>query len=264
MLDAPLTTLVTRLKTVAAITSLLAAILLEPAGAQSFRMKMGCPNNGRIKIDNLPADITAEQWKKTLDLRCPGWDKASKPEPQPVGPPKVKIEVQRTFKMFDAADLMGGDLGDPIKNVTYRSCINACEKDNKCIGFAYDKFNSYCFLKSEVTGTIRYDPACLLGLVSDAKVTASSRQKVIERFRDTIFYDKAYSELRSITFEACEETCMGDDRCEAFSFIKATKVCKLIKSPNEYCRQTPRVASQYCRDRTYISADSGVKRQPEN
>jgi len=228
------------------------------AMAQSvdYRASVGCRD---AKVDVLD-DLTLAQYEQYVrDRRCkclniceasvlpnPAPQPVTQPAPQPTSQP---ASAPRKFKIYEGRDLNGDDYSR-ANNVSQQACVKACSDDRRCVAFTWDKWNRVCFLKERVPSALRIDPQSIsLVLASAGQPKVSSARAAMERFYKAEFKDKGYSEFQSPSFDRCEAACEREEKCEAFSYVKGPKLCKLISKPDEYFRLPSN------------TVDSGVKRQ---
>lgn len=151
-----------------------------------------------------------------------------------------------TYTSLDNRDLWGGDL-TILKDSDLQRCVSACNSESSCRGYSFDKWNRYCFLKSEI-GVLLVDPRSTSGVREHVQIPpmASSPLKM-ERFRGRMFPGAAYKEPSFSSFESCEAGCRQEEACIAFTFRKNDRICQLFSSTGEYLANS--------------LADSGIKRQ---
>jgi len=150
----------------------------------------------------------------------------------------------------DNYDMVANDLRKiQGKDLDQYQCDRTCEAEPNCRGFAHDKWNNTCFLKSAI-GMLRLDPQFASGRKSDTPApTQSTAAKVMQRYRDTAFPGFGYLIHQQIDVDKCEKLCVADDHCVAFTFKKQAQDCSLFDT-------TPGRSAN-------PDAESGVKRQPE-
>ncbi|NNE23427.1 MAG: hypothetical protein HKN11_12540 [Rhizobiales bacterium] len=151
------------------------------------------------------------------------------------------------FEIRDSFDLIGGDLSNARGVRSVKACAGQCTKAARCAAFTYDKWNRWCFLKTSAT-QLRLEPKTVSGFLSRLAAPARLASNItLKHYRGKSFPYKGYKTLSSKSFEACGSVCLDEDRCVAFSFVKAGGDCKLLNSAGEYFSDS--------------AVDSGVKRQ---
>ncbi len=219
-------------------------LLSAPAIAQ-YRAQIGCPAE---KIDSQSASITISDiqcacWGDTPKYRCQCRHQCGPSDPKP--PPDPGLG--RKFFFYEGRDIDGYDLR-VLKGTNFANCTEQCKTEVRCRAFSYDKWNRWCFLKRNLPTELRAEPNSIVAVPESAKTRDASTPLVMLRYRNAIFVDPPYSQIRGINYVTCEQLCESDNICEAFTYIKVEKLCKLIRRPSEYFRNNP-------------TADSGVKRQ---
>src|SRR5262249_27839731 len=146
-------------------------------------------------------------------------------------------------------DLVGNDLRRlQEKDMESFACENACEKEQRCRAYSFDKWNKMCFLKGGAD-LKRFDAQYMFALREGTQPPpAASAAKVVERYRGKAFPGYGYQIHQLSDFEGCEARCKADDRCAAFTFKKSAQDCLLYDNPDAYSAND--------------DADSGAKRQP--
>jgi hypothetical protein len=155
-------------------------------------------------------------------------------------------DVRQDFASYDNYDLVGTDIRE-LRNTDLTGCAAACETDRRCVGYSFDKWNRYCFLKSG-TRLFRLEPNTTSGLRPDApKPTLASAPVTMQRYRNKAFPYGGQETRRADSLDECEARCAQDTACVALTFFKASQQCRLMHSTGEYFPD-PR-------------ADSSIKRQ---
>lgn len=128
------------------------------------------------------------------------------------------------FKIFDNRDIPGVDLRR-LQKVDLQSCKAACEPEQSCQAFSYDKWNRWCFLKSGLS-PLSLEPSSLVGIKGALPEPEVSKEAVrMDRRPGKSPAGKPYSTGNVQSLDACEANCLGDQKCLAFSFVKASSRC---------------------------------------
>ncbi|UVC11982.1 trypsin-like peptidase domain-containing protein [Rhizobium sp. TH2] len=133
-------------------------------------------------------------------------------------------------------DAVGFDY-QTIKNVPYYSCKSACANDGQCMAFTYNTHYSMCFLKNDVMAMVRNGDA------ASAYSSAKSSQVIFSTFtiyRDMDFPGGDYLKLSRATYQTCLFTCVKDNSCRAFAYVRRKNECWL-KSQLGTARSVPGV-----------------------
>jgi len=185
-------------------------------------------------------------------------DDATKgPTPQPTTTTQNRSLVNYSLK--DNRDIGGRDidLGSPygrlgIPGVTLQACAQACDTRKQCKAFSFDRWNSRCFLKDAIVTSV-LNPSSTIGAKKPAALpNASTVEASIEKYSGKRFRDPPISRAITASFQACRDSCQGEIKCVALSFLKKARAnepnCEMFKKSDGYYNDP--------------DADSGVKRQP--
>jgi hypothetical protein len=193
---------------------------------------IGCSSE---KLDSLSDTLTLEELKCVCFNMCSETSKTTSPEPD-----------ARRFRVYDGRDATGDDFKS-VREVDLNYCVSQCKDDLLCVAFSYDKWNHWCFIKHSIPGLLRIEPSAIVAVISKVSLETSSDPVVMDLYRNRTFPDRPYLATPNMSFSKCSEMCSRDKKCEAFTFGKSERLCKLIVRPSEYLRDS--------------STDSGVKRQ---
>jgi hypothetical protein len=167
------------------------------------------------------------------------------PEIQVRPPPQAPAPA--AFNSFPNTDLVGSDLNQ-LRNVDEENCLGACRANAECIGYSFDKWNNWCFLKQNVT-LLTVDAQSRSAIKSAHPLPSRSGvQPAIQRYRNRAFPGTESSATAVASYDECEGRCTRSEGCMAFTYFKKQKRCGVSPDPG-----------------TYVSnpdADSGAKRQP--
>lgn len=155
-----------------------------------------------------------------------------------------------TFRNIENFDINGKDIRT-IKNANIIGCQFSCTEDATCIGFSFDKWNQYCFLKSTAQA-LSLNPRSVSQIRSDIpEPDAATTPFKMTRYRRKIFPGDGYRSSSQFRFEGCELECQSDNKCVAYTYQKARKdkECNLFAKAGEY-HSDP-------------DADSGIKTQAQ-
>lgn len=150
------------------------------------------------------------------------------------------------FVNYPHRDLPGNDL-NIIRNTTVDACKDACVDAAECIGYSFDIWNKMCILKSGASSLTVSPKSVSAVRASQTQPSPSGSRIQIDRFRGKGFPDKNTRVSADTTLDGCERTCLGDEACMAYTFLKSPARCVLLDNPGEYFPNS--------------SADSGVKVQ---
>jgi hypothetical protein len=137
-----------------------------------------------------------------------------------------------TFVMRENWDLTGQDLRI-LSGVNADECKEACRVDGECVGFTSDRWNRYCFLKSNVRG-LRLEPKALSGWREGANSPEpSNSERVFEPYRKRRFSGAIMDSKVVETLGLCQSSC-SDDQCIGFSFANNSRQCSRFSKIGGY------------------------------
>ena len=156
------------------------------------------------------------------------------------------VSSNADYTTYDNHDLFGNDFRT-IRGIDLLSCVSACRQESQCQAYSFDKWNRFCFLKSDVD-ELRIDPRSISGVRLGAPTPAISSIPIsMERYRDKYFPGSGYKSITNSSVDICETACQSESACLAFSFQKAAHRCQLFDNTGEYFSNK--------------GVDSGAKRQ---
>ena len=149
-------------------------------------------------------------------------------------PPESAADaVSSTYVSRDNRDLIGVDLRT-LKNIELDDCVSACQREADCQGYSFDKWNRFCFLKTNLASFI-LDPKSLSGVRQNLQMPLTSAvEATMVRYRGKMFPGSGYKSIANSIYENCEMTCKNELACVAFSFDKQSLVCRLFNSTGAY------------------------------
>ncbi|MGP0057881.1 MAG: protein kinase domain-containing protein [Beijerinckiaceae bacterium] len=150
------------------------------------------------------------------------------------------------YRVYENQDLDGGDI-EKSSSVDVGNCTESCRQNARCRAFTFDKWNHLCILKADF-GVMRLNPRATTGIRSDMSAPPTATSKILmERYRGKAFPGSGYRTVEIAQFEKCENLCLNENFCVAYTFMKNDRMCHLFYTTGEYFRNT--------------AADSGGKRQ---
>ena len=172
-------------------------------------------------------------------------DTRAEPAPEAAEESEVKPSA-KAFRSFDNFDIDGGDFRT-LRDIDSGECIAACRADERCRAFTFNKWNRRCFLKDRLS-ELRLEPSSITGLRGDVPAPPRLKSEItMTVYRNRLFPGAAYAVRRTESYAACEALCAEDRVCAVFSFIKASRECRLLARARDYVPDE--------------RADSGTKRQ---
>jgi serine protease Do len=171
------------------------------------------------------ADLSDKVVAAIVPILCHG-DTSTQPKPMVAAPapttPPVSV-AGRSFRFFDNHDVIGFDY-ETLRKVSLSICQSACEADQSCRAFTYNKKERFCFLKNDAKLVVRNDDAytTVVEELSSGVVMSSFE---IASGRDMAGGD--YKRIRKSSFIGCYLACESDYECRAFAYVRKQKDCWL-------------------------------------
>jgi hypothetical protein len=138
-------------------------------------------------------------------------------------------DLDGAFTTFKNYDIPAGDFRT-LKNATLVACIQSCAAEAKCKAYSFDKWNGWCFLKSQVA-TLILDPSSIAGVRGEnVEFGRSNTPQRIDRRPGKVLSGSNPKTESADVLEGCERRCIENATCLGYSFIKTTKVCKTFDS----------------------------------
>ena len=167
------------------------------------------------------------------------------------GPPYDLYRNARmnSFVSYVNRDLPGNDL-QTIRNTTLETCSSQCKSTAECKAYSFDRWNRWCYLKSGI-GQLTLEPRSITAIRSSVGRPQSSEAIIrMYRYRQKAFREgKILERVDNFTAGKCEQTCVGNEACIAYTFFKGAHQCILLTDAGEYFPDN--------------GADSGAKQQDQ-
>lgn len=126
-----------------------------------------------------------------------------------------------------------------------RDCQAACKGDTRCRAYAYNLNSRVCFLKSQVpeaTGDREVTSGVKQGWTGgDGGASGGGSRAVLTEERGLDRRGNDYSDFRARDLLDCQETCLREERCRAYSYDTVDSVCFLKDRVNAQERNRDRV-----------------------
>lgn len=151
----------------------------------------------------------------------------------PASPTRGAAQKPRGFSYFENRDL-SADLLRRAEAATQARCEHACRANSACRAYSFDRWNRACFLKRE-PGELLINARSISGVASGiAKPPESARTITIEYFNGKTFAASGYVKRPAANRDQCEQICVADTACAAFTLVVAQKECRLYEQGTEY------------------------------
>jgi hypothetical protein len=165
------------------------------------------------------------------------------------GPPyDLYINAKRnSFVGYVHRDLPGNDIRT-VRDTTLEACASECGSSAQCKAYSFDRWNHWCYLKGELS-TLTLEPRSVTGVRQYLRQPDKSDAEVqMYRYRQKAFHEgKELQTLTNVSLDVCEQGCVSDNACIAYTFVTLSRRCILLSDAGEYF--------------TNKGADSGAKEQ---
>lgn len=164
--------------------------------------------NCRLK-DSIPKSVPVRGMISGHKLSSKNNNKRKYVEPIPIpGNPAIEI--------LPNTDLSGGDFRHTrVGNV--KKCAQICKESTLCKAFTFDTAKEMCWLKDSISEK-RY---------STGHISGQKSIPDIEIMKQTDVPGGDYLQAYQENVRECANVCTKDEICDAFTYVKATKLCKL-------------------------------------
>ncbi|MEM8686764.1 MAG: PAN domain-containing protein [Pseudomonadota bacterium] len=197
--------------------------------AAQYLTEMGVAQELWVKMFQTPAR-TMEYVKHEQLIE---WGLLSKPKSILPSPDEKKNSEwnRRNFKGYINFDAQGKDLRTH-RGATTRSCRRRCERDSRCEGVVYDRWNRLCILKQDIK-TLSLNAKSVFWTRSKRTFKLRKTPPVIWPRSRKAFPDAPYKTEKVSNFDACSRLCLADKRCMAINF-RASGNCEMIELGSDY------------------------------
>ena len=167
-------------------------------------------------------DVVERAVRSTVLLGCLG---ASAPGTSQQGarPPRPSSGMSQGMARIEGHDIPAFDYRT-LRNVAAGTCEQACLADGRCQAYTYNRRHRVCFLKEGALVLVRNADA------TSAVVPELTEDLLISGFTVRANIDAPggdYARRRGADFIGCFVTCLTDDRCRAFAYVRGTRDCWL-------------------------------------
>jgi peptidyl-prolyl cis-trans isomerase C len=179
----------------------------------------------KVKIDD---PILAKTDAAPLQSTSPPAVVATVPVASDERPSKVVPKSELGFSVYENQDIIGGDLS-VLKKIEPQVCAKSCQQNQACVAYSYDRWNRWCFLKSDAR-TLSFDPSSISGMrerlvqpsASDTAMRIDRRasRRLVGRFKNTA----------AATADACEGLCQGQSNCVGYTYAIKERACGLFEN----------------------------------
>jgi hypothetical protein len=132
------------------------------------------------------------------------------------------------LQAYDNYDLTGPEIRS-LPEVELPACAAACQSENQCQAFSYDKWRRRCSLR-QAAGSFRFEPRAVSGIGAGSPPPVSSQPFVMECFPSTNVAQASSQQVADQSFDQCRAACEKDQECVAFAHSQTTRTCSLFRT----------------------------------
>jgi hypothetical protein len=178
-------------------------------------------------VDGAPAaastaDLAEMVSRSVVQILCHGATETAPTARNEPTPSPQYAPTARPFKSIESYDVIGFDYGT-LRDVSEMQCRTACNADQQCRAFTYNRSARFCFLKNDALILIRNKDAF-------ASVAEELSSKVVfSSMAVTAGLDMPggdYARMKT-SFVGCYLACERDSSCRAFTFVRHKNTCWL-------------------------------------
>src|SRR4029077_9366235 len=134
---------------------------------------------------------------------------------------------QGGFTVYDNFDLPNGDLRR-LERVELNKCAATCDSDRECKGHSYDKWNKWCFLKSNISA-LTLDPSSMSGVRNSTDAPQEAKTPIrIDPLASKALRGSPYRSSPLKSTQDCQQSCEQDQSCLGFTFRDGDRQCRLF------------------------------------
>jgi serine/threonine protein kinase len=139
---------------------------------------------------------------------------------------RVEETSKKTFKGYGNRDIDGPDISHSrVSSVD--ECERLCLRNGSCVGFVFDKWNTYCVLKSQAL-RLRGEPKSDSYVIDTTIPPDSEKSFRVDQVDNKKFFVSPYKTITVSSKNSCIRECENDKNCWAANFTKVSGRCELL------------------------------------
>ncbi|HMK81048.1 MAG TPA: PAN domain-containing protein [Xanthobacteraceae bacterium] len=138
----------------------------------------------------------------------------------------IAASAASPFRFYQNTD-MEGSAYLTKGEVTRNWCVSACLQDEKCVAYTFDKWHGHCSLKDKI-GELRIEASGDTGVRGRAQEAYSKLEPQFCAYDKRAFQSETLETRGDSSTEECRELCRTNKSCIAFTYLGATKTCRLF------------------------------------
>ncbi|MFO1109673.1 MAG: PAN domain-containing protein [Bradyrhizobium sp.] len=166
--------------------------------------------------------------------------------------PPLQFTLNLNYDMYGGDIEFRGDDGSMVKFIKTDSatCLARCRSTHECVAFVFDKWNSACYLKRQLS-MLTQTPRSDASLRSDQKPLFETAKPHTCPYPNSSMRGNSIRVFRAQSVEFCRRECEGESKCVAYTFKKREGECTFFNSVLDRTKSDP-------------AADSGERTQNQN
>lgn len=183
------------------------------------------PSSKEYPLRHERRDAIGRGWRDATGKHVEGLDELDSPALRN----KRHTLTLSKFNLHQNRDIFGADValtnGVPgIPSTSYTACADKCRNDETCAAFSFDKWNGWCFLKSEAGRTV-LDPKTVTGIKKAKPAPAAAGTAfTFSLAKNRAFPDAPWDAVSVADRKTCQCMCGNSKRCVAFTFVDPSPV----------------------------------------
>ncbi|MDN3276896.1 PAN domain-containing protein, partial [Frankia sp. RB7] len=157
-----------------------------------------------------------------------------------VRPAQVRFATSTNYDMYGGDIDVKGDNGTLVKFVKSdaTTCLANCRANRYCIAFVFDKWNSACYLKKQLSA-LTQTPRSDTSIRTDQQPFFETAKPHTCPYPNSSMRGNSISNFKSQSTEYCKRQCEDEKRCVAYMFQKRDGECTLLNSVSDRTRSDP-------------------------
>lgn len=182
---------------------------------------------------SVPSDTPIPTGSSLPDSTAPKPIPSAGPAAQSQGP----MSADALSKLTRHANLaLEGDDTSTMRGIELAACELHCRATGPCQGFAYDKWNRWCFLKGSAD-RLRFDPQYESGSLRPVPGRSPKRVAFWKR-KNKHFPTNGYRTEEIADYSGCIRACERDEACIALNYTAHRRKCEMLDTtPDAYDTQ---------------------------
>ena len=141
----------------------------------------------------------------------------------------IPVPGEPAIQILSNTNLPGNDFHSTLVN-NVKECARICKENSQCRAITFSKDKKRCWLKDRFSVKM-YSPDHISGIKQSEEVHYDEPPELndpnMEIMRKTDIPGGDYKQVYLDNARKCSKVCAEDDNCDAFTYFKSFKMCKL-------------------------------------